>query len=357
MRYVSTKHLKPGDKLGADLVASHNRVLLRKGRELTRSMINKLEILGYQGVYVDDKISEGLDIQDVIDPRLKHAARAEMQAFFRNVETNRIHQARKRIPTIRSIVHSIVDEVVANRDIMINIIDIRAYDDYTYSHSLNVAVLSVVMGTVLGLGKKQLYDLTMGALLHDVGKMFIKKEILNKPSRLTPEEFEEIKTHSELGYRYLSDQMEIPEEARIVALHHHEQYCGKGYPAGLSGDDIHLYGRVCCVADVYDALTSDRPYRKSMLPSDAIEYIMGGYDTHFDPRIVDALTRKIAPYPVGTYVHLSNGQKAIVVKNYQENILRPKVRVIADGEPTSEYIDLACDMSTLNITITGIVDQ
>ena len=357
MRYVSTKHLKPGDKLGTDLVASHNRLLLRKGRELTRSMIDTLELLGYQGVYVDDKISEGLYIHDVINPQLKHAARAEMQAFFCNVETNQIYQARKQIPTIRSIVHSIVDEVVSNRDILVNIIDIRAYDDYTYSHSLNVAVLSVVMGTGLGLDKKQLHDLTMGALLHDAGKMFVKKEILNKPARLTPEEFEEIKTHSELGYRYLSDQIEIPEDARIVALHHHEQYCGKGYPAGLSGDDIHLYGRICCVADVYDALTSDRPYRKSMLPSDAIEYILGGYNTHFDPHIVDALIKKIAPYPVGTCVQLSNGLKAIVVKNYQENILRPKVRIIADGEPTSEYIDLACDMSTLNITITGIVDQ
>jgi HD-GYP domain-containing protein (c-di-GMP phosphodiesterase class II) len=357
MRYVSTKHLKPGDKLGADLVSSHNRVLLRKGRELTRSMINKLEVLGYQGVYVDDKISEGIDVHDVIDPRLKHAARAEMQAFFRNVANNRHHQVQKRIPTIKSIVHSIVDEVVCNRDIMVNIIDIRAYDHYTYSHSLNVAVLSVVVGTVLGLGKKQLYDLTMGALLHDTGKMFIKKEILNKPARLTPEEFEEIKTHSERGYHYLSDQLEIPEEARIVALHHHEQFCGKGYPAGLSGDSIHLYGRICCVADVYDALTSDRPYRKSMLPSDAIEYIMGGYDTLFDPSIVEALTKKIAPYPVGTYVHLSNGQKAIVVKNYQENSLRPRVRIIVDGEPVNEYIDLANDMSALKITIAGIVDE
>ena len=168
----------------------------------------------------------------------------------------------KAIPTIKSIVHSIVDEVVANHDIMINIIDIRAYDDYTYSHSLNVAVLSVVAGTGLGLGKKQLYDLTMGALLHDAGKMFIKKEILNKPARLTPEEFEEIKMHSELGYRYLSDQIEIPEEARIVALHHHEQYCGKGYPAGLSGDDIHLYGRLLCGrrlrrADIRQALPQE----------------------------------------------------------------------------------------------------
>jgi HD-GYP domain-containing protein (c-di-GMP phosphodiesterase class II) len=280
-----------------------------------------------------------------------------MQAFFHNGETNRHYNVRRQMPNIRSIVHNIVDEVVRNRDIMVNIIDIRAYDDYTYSHSINVAVLSVVMGTVLGLGQKQLHDVAMGGLLHDAGKMFIKKEILNKPARLTPEEFEEIKTHSELGYRYLCDQLEIPAEARIVALQHHEQFSGSGYPAGLSGDGIHFYGRICCVADVYDALTSDRPYRKSMLPSDAIEYIMSGYNTLFDPTVVEALTKKIAPYPAGTYVSLSTGQKAIVTQNYQENGLRPKVRLIADGELTDEYIDLAHDMSALKITIGGIMNE
>jgi len=261
------------------------------------------------------------------------------------------------MPTIKSLVHNIVDEVAHNRDIMVNIIDIRAYDDYTYSHSLNVAVLSVVMGTMLGLNRKQLHDLTMGALLHDTGKMFIKKEILNKPARLTPEEFEEIKTHSERGYRYLCDQLEIPENARIVALQHHEQFSGKGYPAGLANTDIHLYGRICCVADVYDALTSDRPYRKSMLPSDAIEYIMSGYSTQFDPLVVDALAKKIAPYPVGTYVRLSTGQTAIVVQNYLETGLRPRVKLIVNGEPTEDYIDLAHDMSMLNVTISGIVEE
>jgi HD-GYP domain-containing protein (c-di-GMP phosphodiesterase class II) len=354
---VSTKHLRPGDKLGADLAASRNRVLLRKGRELSHTMINKLEVLGFQGVYVDDKISEGIAVDDIISPELKSAARAEMQALFHNGATNRHHNVRKQLPTIKSIVHNIVDEVVRNRDIMVNIIDIRAYDDYTYSHSLNVSVLSVVMGTVLGLGKKHLHDLAMGSLLHDTGKMFIKKEILNKPARLTPEEFEEIKTHCTRGYHYLCEQLEIPENARIVALQHHEQFSGSGYPAGLSGAGIHLYGRICCVADVYDALTSDRPYRTSLLPSDAIEYIMSGYSTLFDPVIVEALTKKIAPYPVGTCVNLSTGQTGIVVQNYQENGLRPRIRLIANGEPTEEYIDLAHDMTALSITIDGIINS
>lgn len=356
MRYVSTKHLKPGDKLSNDLSVSQNRVLLRRGRELSHSIINKLEVLGFQGIYVDDKLSEGIVVSDVISPDLKNAAKAELQALFHNGENNRHSKAKKQMPTIKSIVHNIVDEVVRNREIMINIIDIRAYDDYTYSHSLNVAVLSVVMGTVLGLGKKQLHDLAMGSLLHDTGKMFVKKEILNKPARLTPEEFLEIKTHSERGYQYLCEQLEIPENARIVALQHHEQFCGNGYPGGLSKDGIHLYGRICCVADVYDALTSDRPYRKSMLPSDAIEYIMSGYGTLFDPKIVEALTKKIAPYPVGTCVRLSTGQTAIVVKNYQETSLRPMVKLIVNGEAVEDYIDLTHDMAALSITINEIVN-
>ncbi len=355
MRYVSTKYLKPGDRLSTDLTVSQNRILLRRGRELSHTIIKKLETLGFQGVYVDDKLSEDIVVSDIISHELKSIARAEMQALFYNGENNRHSSVRKQMPSIKSIVHNIVDEVVHNRDIMVNIIDIRAYDDYTYSHSLNVAVLSVVMGTALGLTKKQLYDLAMGALLHDTGKMFVKKEILNKPARLTPEEFEEIKTHSERGYLYLCEQLEIPEHARIVALQHHEQYCGNGYPGGLAKDSIHLYGRICCVADVYDALTSDRPYRKSMLPSDALEYIMSGYNTLFDPMVVEILTKKIAPYPVGTCVRLSTGQVGIVVKNYQETSLRPRIRLIVNGEPIDEYIDLSEDMSALNITINDIV--
>ncbi len=355
MRYVTTKHLKPGAKLSTDLTISQNRVLLRSGRELSRTIINKLEMLGFQGVYVDDKLSEGITVSDIISHELKTIARAEMQALFYNGENNRHSSVKKQLPSIKGIVHKIVDEVVHNRDIMVNIIDIRAYDDYTYSHSLNVSVLSVVMGTALGLNKKQLYDLAMGSLLHDAGKMFIKKDILNKPSRLTPEEFEEIKLHSERGYHYLCEQLEIPEVARKVALQHHEQFSGNGYPGGLAKNNIHLYGRICCVADVYDALTSDRPYRKSMLPSDAIEYIMSGYGTLFDPQVVEALTKKIAPYPVGTCVRLSTGQVGIVIKNYQDTSLRPRIKLIVDGQPTEDYIDLTEDMSALNITIQDIV--
>jgi HD-GYP domain-containing protein (c-di-GMP phosphodiesterase class II) len=237
---------------------------------------------------------------------------------------------------------------------MINVLDIRTYDDYTYAHSLNVAILATVIGKVLGLSRQSLYELAMAAVLHDTGKMFIDKKILNKPGKLTPDEFSEIKKHCALGFNFLSQNLNIVETCKTTALQHHEAYDGNGYPSGLSGNDIHLFGRIVCVADVYDALTSDRPYHKAMLPSDAIEFIMSEYNSKFDPEIVDAMIKKIAPYPLGTCVKLSNGLDAIVVKNYESSSLRPVLKIINSSPEV--FIDLTHDRSALKITIEKIIN-
>ncbi len=356
MRYVPINHLRSGQKLASDLVLSRNRVLLRKGRVLTDSLIRKVALLGYQGLYIDDALSEGLYVNDIVSAELKMTMKNELQALLDTTRLNHPSAFRLRIKTINKLLQCTVDEIAHSSQVMVNMIDLRTYDDYTYSHSLNVSILSVVVGITLGLNKKMLHQLALGALLHDTGKMFVDKDILNKPSRLTPEEFEEIKKHSERGYIYLSDYLDIPDSARNTALQHHEQFNGKGYPQGLSGESIDLFGRIVGVVDVFDALTADRPYRKAMLPSDAIEYIMGGYNTMFDPSIVNALTRKVAPYPVGTCIKLSTGETAIVTKNYEFASLRPVVKLVVDDKPSDTYIDLAHDRSALNITIKEIVN-
>lgn len=355
MRYIPTNFLQSGHKLASDLVLNKNRIMLRRGIPLTDALIKRIEILGFQGLYIDDELSKGIYVSDVISEGLRIKTTNELRSFFSNPRTNKSH-VKQQIKTFKKLVKNIVDEVLYDPQVMVNIIDLRTYDDYTYSHSLNVTVLSVVMGTVLGMDRKTLYELAMGALMHDTGKMFVDKRVLNKPERLTPEEFEEMKRHSELGFDYLCDNFDIPDSSIDAALHHHEQYDGKGYPAGLSGDDIPLFSRIICVADVYDALTSDRPYRKAVLPSDAIEYIMSGYNTMFDPDIVRALTKKVAPYPVGTCVKLSTGDIGIVVKNYESTSLRPVVKLIHDDKPSDECIDLANDRKALNITIQEIVN-
>lgn len=357
MRYIATENLQPGHKLADNLKYANGTVLLRKGKALTPSLIRKIGILGYQGLYVDDELSAGIEINDIISADLRMRTRSQLELLFHNVEYNITSGVKKNVKSVKSLAEEIVDEILNNRETMINIIDLRNYDDYTYSHSLNVTVLSVVMGTALGLARSTIYDLAVGALVHDTGKMFIPKEILHKPSRLTDEEFEEIKKHSELGYRYLCANFDIPEDSKIGTLQHHEKFSGGGYPMGIAGEDIHEFGRIISVADVYDALTSDRPYRGAMLPSDAIEYIMAGYGTMFDPTIVKAITQKVAPYPIGTCVRLSTGQEAIVVKNYEATSLRPLVRVIKDGKPSSECINLTSDRSSLSITIKEIIHK
>lgn len=356
MRFIPSNCLRTDQVLASDLVLDKNRILLRKGVSLNQSLITKIRYLGFQGVYVNDDISKDIQVVNIISDELKYRARCEIRSLFMNVEINAKTKVYSHIDNLGKYISEMVDQLLYNRHVMINVVDIRTYDDYTFSHSINVAVLSIVIGTVLGIGRKALNDLAMGALIHDIGKVFIDKKIINKTSKLTPEEFEEIKKHSLFGFNYICNNNKIPENARSTILMHHEHYNGKGYPTGISGEDISLFGRIVCVADVYDALTSDRPYRRAMPPSDAVEYIMSGYNTHFEPKIVDAFIKKVAPYPVGTCVRLSTGDTGIVVKNFESSCLRPKIRLIQDNKPTNKYIDLTHDRSSYNITIQGIVN-
>jgi HD-GYP domain-containing protein (c-di-GMP phosphodiesterase class II) len=182
--------------------------------------------------------------------------------------------------------------------------------------------------------------------------------VLNKPSVLTEEEFAHMRQHSILGYNYARDSFLLSSSCHPGIRDHHEKFDGTGYPDGRSGNEISLFGRIISVADVYDALTSERPYRSAMSASEAMEYIMGHSGTDFDPDVVNAFLRCVAPYPVGSTVQLSNGCTAIVVENFANFGLRPRVRVIAqNGEPVEPYeINLSTDFNYLNVIILGSLD-
>jgi len=355
MRFVPTTHLKEGQKLASDLTLSENRIMIRRSKALTKALIRRIEVLGYHGVYIDDAISAGIDVPHLIHPEARAKATHDIRKLHDSIEKNALASLPAQLKNIESQTVNIVDEIMHNPHVMINMVDIKAYDDYTYNHSFNVAVLSIVIAKVLGLNRNLIYELAMGAILHDIGKIFVDKEILNKPGKLTPEEFHNIQQHSQHGYDFIVNSKDISDAAKLAVLHHHEAYNGTGYPDGLSGDSIPLFGRIISVADVYDALTSVRPYHTAFLPSDAIEFIMSEYNTKFDPKIVDAMVKRIAPYPVGTCVRLSNGVHAIVIKNRERAILRPLVRVI-DAVPET-YIDLENDREALKITIEAVIDN
>ena len=200
-----------------------------------------------------------------------------------------------------------------------------------------------------------LYKLGLSAILHDIGKVFVPKLVLNKPGRLTDEEFLIMQTHSTQGYQYLKRDYDIPMASYIGVLQHHERYNGSGYPLKLRGEKIHLFGRIIAITDVYDALISNRPYRKAMLPSDAFEYILANSSILFDPALVNSFTKKIAAYPVGTIIQLSNGYTGIVMENHTDSVIRPKVKIFQHGirYVTPYIIDLRNNMDYLNVKIVG----
>ena len=226
-------------------------------------------------------------------------------------------------------------------------------DNYTYQHCVNVAILSLMLGIQLNLKKQELYDLCMGGILHDVGKIFIDREIIQKPGRLSFEEMEAMKQHSFKGYEYLKDSTDISSNIKVMVLQHHEKFNGQGYPDCRKGEEINKLARVVSIADVYDALTSDRPYRKAMSPNDALEYIMAGGDSQFDYKMVRAFSKMIVPYPEGTIVRLSNNDIALVEEVDIFFPLRPKVKVIKSLNPSN--IGKSYDLEKeLNIVIIAV---
>lgn len=354
MRFIPTFCLKEGMLLAKNLYNENGNLLLKKGLNIKKEYIEKIIDLGVQGIYVEDDISRDIKIESAINDELRLKSVQGIKNMFINIEKNK-GTSKSDINQVGLLVENIVDDLVDNKNLMVNMIDIKLFDDYTFFHSVNVAVLSIIMGIALDLNKQELYKLGMGALLHDIGKVFISKEILNKKGKLTTEEFNKMKLHPLEGYKYIKSKFDLPIKSYIAILEHHEKYDGTGYPNKKVGDNISLFGRIISIADVYDALTSDRYYRKAWLPSDVMEYIMGGAGSHFDFDLVNLFVKKVAAYPLGTCVKLNNELVGIVVENYSDACTRPKIKLLNSNNEDPVYIDLRYDFSSRNLTIVDVV--
>ena len=355
MRYIPTFCLQEGMLLGKSIYSKNGALLLKEGLIIKEQYISKVIELGIQGVYIEDHISKDIEIENVINDELRLETVRKIKDLYIEVEQGS-DNIESSISTMNMLVEDIVDELMNSKHVIVNMIDIKLFDDYTFFHSVNVAILSIIMGIALDLNKEELKNLGMGALLHDIGKVFIHKDCLNKQGKLTDDEFEQMKKHPVEGYRHIRANFNIPLHASLGVLQHHEKYDGTGYPHQKAGTDISLFGRIIAIADVYDAITSERPYRKGILPSKAMEYIMGGSGYHFDFELISIFISKVAAYPVGTCVKLSNGMIGIVVENYSDASTRPKIRLIGKKNEETRYINLKEDFRNNNLTIVEMVD-
>lgn len=233
---------------------------------------------------------------------------------------------------VHETVGKMVDSIFRNQDALTSLARLKSFDDYTFAHSVNVCILSVTLGRHMGLSKEELQDLGVGAILHDVGKMLVPEEILKKPARLTDDEFRKMKDHTGLGADLLARTKDISDTSRLVALEHHEKYDGTGYLRSLAGTQIHSFARIAAVADVYDAMTSNRVYQRGIPPEEAMKKMYFLRETHFEPQLVERLIRCLGIYPIGTVVELNTGETAVVTMPNHNYPLQPLVLMVADKE-------------------------
>lgn len=337
MRYIKLEDAVQGMSLAYNLYDSRGRMLIKRDETLTSWYIAKLAEYKIDGIYIMDDMFNDINIEFIISPEL----RAEGLACVR--EGN--------IDKCRALAVKMVTEIYPKGSLILDLIDIRTYNDYIYAHCVNVAVISCIIGIELKLTKHELTDLVTAALLHDLGKLSIPDEILNKPERLTQEEYKIIQTHALLSYDIIKSRPDLSTQVKEAVLYHHENVDGSGYPKGIDGTGLNIYAKIIHVADVYDALISQKPYKRPYSSFETSEYIMGGSSIMFDKDVVTALLKCVPLYQKCRQVFLSDGSSGIVKDNTGDHNLRPVIKLF-----NGKIVDLS-QPKNYSITILNEADN
>lgn len=330
IRAINIEKVEPGMFLGQTICDENGRKLVLKDKELTEFSIEKLKELGFNFLYIENEIGEEFQNEDVISDELKR----KMSDDLKRLDiTSTIENAKSIVETICDNYHNIFDTI-----------DIRNSNDYLFKHSIMVAEFSIAIGKKLNLKQQELVNLTISALLHDIGKLCINKEMLDKIKINDKELMYQEKFHPFYAYSLLSKMPEISATTKSAILFHHKNENGTGFPENIKVPD-HIFYKILHVADAYDNLISSK---NGMNPSDALEYLYANSGTSFNVDVVNAFKSCIPIYPRGIEVKLSNGLDGVVIDNTNDKS-RPKVKVLIKG--TNVVFDLR---KYLDVTITNI---
>jgi putative nucleotidyltransferase with HDIG domain len=360
-RLVRTRQLQPGMKIDQAVVDKSGRNLVQRGSILDNYVIDSLLKMGVMMVYIQSGEETAGDIEKSISPQarkqierlhtddrskvelsdsVKTRVAEGIQFIYSNTESKELADATNNIAS------NLMNAINSTDAIAVDISALKTSDEYTFKHSVDVATMSMVLAKQQGLSQKQIYEIGVAGLLHDIGKTKIPLDILNKPARLTDEEFAVMKQHPVFGYRMIKDRDEFSNEICMAVLQHHEKMNSKGYPVGFPSDKITQYARILTIADIYDALVTERPYKSAFSQREAVEMIMS-MTGELDLTAMKSFLESMILYPVDSIVELSNGEKAKVVKNNPHYILRPTVVGIKSGR----VYDLSMDIKCANIII------
>jgi HD-GYP domain-containing protein (c-di-GMP phosphodiesterase class II) len=358
MRLVAINRIESGAILGRDVHTGRNSVvpLLARGVRLEARYLASLKRAGIHAVYIEDELSAGIEVEPALSAETRHTATVGLHRAFaqarRGIESNE-PVSDSTIGELASIVQLIADAIADCNDAVLALQDLAAADAYTLQHSIDVAAVGLLVarqhaaewGWIDYRGTRRwdkldsrFIQLGIGLMLHDIGKLMVPTEILTKPGPLDAAEMEVMRKHPMAGLDLLSPASVGP-LARSVIRSHHERWDGSGYPEARSGPEIHQFARIAAVADVYDAVTSERPYSAARPPHHGWHLVVGGAGTLFDAEVVSAFRRTVAPYPPGAEIVLDDGRRGVVAVVKPDALERPLVRIGWDaaGTPVTPY--------------------
>lgn len=350
----------PGMVTARPILGFLGQVLLREDVTLTGRHIYYLNQMEIDAIYVRDERIRGPQPRDLISCELRGECRALISRVMRDMEGETagrsVLAAREKEILLR--VNELIDEILNREDSLLQLADIRSRDGYVFAHSVNCCVLSCLIGVRLGFERETLTVLAVGSLLHDLGLIAVPRMIISKPGSLTEGEYLSVQQHPAHGLELLKKTKLFSERAGAIILEHHERSMGQGYPRALKKDQCSVLSRIVAVADVYDALTSDKPYRAAYPAHRALEMLRSLGGEYFDGEILNLFLHHAIPYPVGTYVQLSNGESGFVVENRAGFNQRPVVRVLyrrdKSAHPAPFHLDLK---KNLDMKVMAVLEE
>jgi HD-GYP domain-containing protein (c-di-GMP phosphodiesterase class II) len=345
-------------RLAKAIYSEEGVILLGQHVELNQGLIARLQQLGVDFLYIEDPDTDDVVVEDMLSDETRRRALTEIRTNFGSFMEDTAKKKFSRAPALGknfgSLMKMIIDDLSDHKGALIMLMNMNVLNNYVYQHSLNVSIYTTMLGMAAGYSRDELMTLGLGSLLHDIGKTKIRWELLRKPGPLTPEEYEEVKKHTEFGFKMLKDEPNMPLIAAHCAFQHHERLDGSGYPRGLKGTEIHEYARWIAIADSYDAMTTHRAHRDAMLPHQAMEILFAGVGTLYEQSKVAFFRDHVAIYPIGVTVKLNTGEKGVVIDINPAAPQRPVVRVLTD--PDGQRVTQPYEVD-LTKRLTVMVDQ
>lgn len=347
MRAIPTKYVEEGCVLGENLYTKDGQILIKKGVTLTKSLLKKISMNSIFTVYIEDVHSDH-EVNRLIDQSLRIKGMMIVKTLFKMAKDG------KSIDDLHYILSSYAEDVLyelkSYKKQNIEYIDIKNVDNYIYSSALNVALISSLIAWDLGYNDDMVKHTFLGAIYHDIGVALLPDNIVNKRDELTRDEKLMIINHPNRGYAFVKEKTYLSGYVKQIVLQHHECIDGSGYPQRLIGNSVSKLAQIVGIANIYDAMTSDRPYKRAVPPNEALEYLMGS-TSKYDQAIISTFMRRITPYPIGSHVLLSNDKIAIVDEINNAFPLRPKGRIIFKNSNKYKTVNL---MKESTITIKKI---